>query len=167
MAATGQRQQQKSPQRADGHEDIAFADADAAGSDWPVAFLRVQPICCRILDVIEAIDTAGNQAKRDKYNNRLHEHLSIQQVVAEENRCKDKEILYPLQGAEQIEVFPELHFLFNLLQNYNKNFTLPNIPGFFAHLSDTSHRATKKANRLSFQTINSRSFSKTLINSNI
>jgi hypothetical protein len=46
-----------------------------------------------IPQIIEAIDAARNQTERGKHHKRGPKVFRLQQIIAEEDRCKDKHIL--------------------------------------------------------------------------
>ena len=64
-----------------------------------MTFLRMQTIRLHITQVVEAIDAARNQTERGKHHQCGPEEFWLQQVIAEENRRKDKHVLQPLQRA--------------------------------------------------------------------
>ena len=70
-----------------------------------MAFLRMLAICLHIPQIIETIDTARNKTERGKHHKRRPEEFRLQQIVAEEDRRKDKKVLQPLQRTEQSDVF--------------------------------------------------------------
>ena len=69
-----------------------------------MTFLRMQTICLHIPQIVEAIDAARNQTERDKHHQCGPEEFWLQQVIAEEYRCKDKDVLQPLQRTEQSNI---------------------------------------------------------------
>lgn len=69
-----------------------------------MTLLGVLTIGLNISEIIEAIDGAGNQAERYKYNQRGPQQIPLQQVVAEEDRRKDKSVFEPLQRAKQSNI---------------------------------------------------------------
>lgn len=61
-------------------------------------------VCLDISQVVEAVDAAGDETKRHKYDSRRHEVFRLQQIVAEENRRKDEGIFKPLQRTEELDI---------------------------------------------------------------
>jgi hypothetical protein len=57
-----------------------------------------------ILQIIETIDRTRYQAEGGEYNHRRPEILTFQQIAAEENWCKNKDVLEPLQGPKQLNI---------------------------------------------------------------
>lgn len=69
-----------------------------------MAFLWMLTVCLDIMQIIEAVDAAGNKAERDEHDERRPKTIRIQQVVAEEDRCKNEGVLKPLQRSNQLNV---------------------------------------------------------------
>ena len=64
-----------------------------------MTFLRMQTISLHISQIVETIDAARNQTERGKHHKGGPKEFWLQQIVAEENRRKDKHVLQPLQRA--------------------------------------------------------------------
>ena len=58
-----------------------------------MTFLRMQTIRLHIPQIVEAIDAARNQTERGKYHQRGPKIFWLQQIIAEEDRRKDKHVL--------------------------------------------------------------------------
>ena len=80
-------------------------------------------VCLNIPQIIETVYTTGNKTERDKHNQRGPEIVRLQQVITEENRRKDKGVLEPLQGPEQLNVILHLVRIFGYkgTQSYRLN----------------------------------------------
>jgi hypothetical protein len=57
------------------------------------------PVTFHIVNVIKAIDAAGDETEGKERPQRLHKIFLVQQVVAEEQWGEHKSVFYPLQGA--------------------------------------------------------------------
>jgi hypothetical protein len=51
------------------------------------------PVCLDIPQIVEAIDGTGHHTERCEQHKRWNKILHLQQVIAEEYRCKDKDVL--------------------------------------------------------------------------
>lgn len=64
----------------------------------------MKTISLNILQVVEAIDAARDKTKRGEDDECRHQIIQLQQVIAEENRRKDKSVLEPLQRAKELDI---------------------------------------------------------------
>ena len=64
----------------------------------------MQTVSLDILQVVEAIDATRYQTERGKDDKCRHQIIHLQQVIAEENRRKDKSVLKPLQWAKELDI---------------------------------------------------------------
>ena len=70
-----------------------------------MTLLWMKTICLHIPQIIETVDTTRNKTERGEHHKCGPEEIWLQQVVAEENRRKDENILKPLQRTEKSNIF--------------------------------------------------------------
>jgi hypothetical protein len=64
----------------------------------------VQTVSLGVAQVVEAVDGARDEAEGKEYDDRRPQIVPLQQVVAEEYRCKHESVLDPLQRSEQLDI---------------------------------------------------------------
>jgi hypothetical protein len=79
------------------HHGVSTSDGDFSRGYRTKTLLGMQTICLHISQIVKAVYATGDKTERGKRHKRGPKVFWLQQVVAEEYRCKDKDVLQPLQ----------------------------------------------------------------------